>query len=1279
MLWGVSQQPAIPLIRRLPTTSGAPPPAAIGVFVATLILGAFAQILQAVLIREALVVFYGNEISLGAFYAGWLFWIGVGSVAVLALLRRPDRPRRRRLNRVAAYDDPLPLLRALLLALPLSLAVQVLALRVGRGLLSVAAGELVPLGELFASLLLITAPSGLLLGLIFPLACRALELAAARRGAARIVSRLYVADALGALAGGALFTLLLLRGTGVVPTLGLLTALMGLAVWTLRPRLLRPGLLAPLVTAAGLLLALTPAAQRLEPALERLRFATLQPGMTLLDAAGTRYGHVAVAALGAQRSLVEDGQISASFPLPRETAADAALLAAEADGPRRILLLGGFASGLAAELLRYPVNRVDQIEQDQTAFTLVSPYLDASAKAAIADPRLDLIFADGRRFLRDLRSGQTYDLIVVFAPSPTNAAGNRFFTTGFYDAGAAHLSAHGVLCTRVSSASNYLGREVGSFAGSIYRTLRTRFDRIALVPGDQVTLCASGPTGPVSEDPAELKRRYLALPLSPRTFPADGFRTLLDRSDLAYLHERLDGDTAAEINTDARPISYYLNTLLWGKLSASGLVDWMQRLRAQGPWPYLLPPLALIALWLLRAPLEGWPRARLQRQGAGFALFVLGLCGMAAQLVLLYGVQAQVGYLFERIALLNGLFMTGLALGAGFGQRLAVRRSAVLALAAVLVTVGIVVLVLPWLLHALGLAGRWPQELGYPLLALLIGTAAGSGFPLSVAVADLDLANTTGSAGLTQAADNFGGALGGLVTGALMVPLLGIAETGVVLAALVVIALLPLAFASLVPVPMPRLSARGRASLPRPWPALGWGLWFCVVVAFGWHWLERAAEPGPQVEFDAEHLAGVAGAASDALLFSEVKAPFAHYLGRGAKPGGAGSAEPRLAAAATQAAAPEVRGYGGPLNLLIGIDHEGRLTGVHYLASQETPSYIDDVDTWLTGLAGADLAAGPLSLEHIDGMSGATVTSRAVFEAVNRTAARLSQAAFGSPTPRLDDTVPRSRLDLGFWSAVVLLALWLPAYLAGSDRARLLVLIGALAVLGVWLNTPITEVDLTNLLRGHAAGPTENPLRWLLLGFIALTSVLFGQVWCGSLCPFGALQELLGRLGRRLRLRRYPDRRLDARLRLIKFVLLPALLVAVLASDEGTWAGFDPMQHVFGALKSGGMVSWMLALTLVVLAASVVYVRFWCRYLCPMGALLALANKVALLQRLAPQRRFEHCDLGVRDEFDLDCIRCNRCLSGRDTRLKPTHDALQHRRDDHEPRHTSAAAGERPG
>jgi NosR/NirI family nitrous oxide reductase transcriptional regulator len=118
--------------------------------------------------------------------------------------------------------------------------------------------------------------------------------------------------------------------------------------------------------------------------------------------------------------------------------------------------------------------------------------------------------------------------------------------------------------------------------------------------------------------------------------------------------------------------------------------------------------------------------------------------------------------------------------------------------------------------------------------------------------------------------------------------------------------------------------------------------------------------------------------------------------------------------------------------------------------------------------------------------------------------------------------------------------------------------------------------------------------------------------------------------------------------RWVKFLLLAFLLIAVWVSREPTWASFDPMQHAFGGRLGG----WMLVLVILTVGGSLLYVRFWCRYFCPMGAFLALSNKVAVLQRLAPKRRFEHCDLGVRGELDLDCIRCGRCVSGNDTGIR---------------------------
>jgi hypothetical protein len=283
----------------------------------------------------------------------------------------------------------------------------------------------------------------------------------------------------------------------------------------------------------------------------------------------------------------------------------------------------------------------------------------------------------------------------------------------------------------------------------------------------------------------------------------------------------------------------------------------------------------------------------------------------------------------------------------------------------------------------------------------------------------------------------------------------------------------------------------------------------------------------------------------------------------------------------------------------------------------------------------------------VDGLSGATVTSRAVLTAINRAAGRVGEAAFGRALPPLE-APPAASIDAPFLATLALLVAALVVHLTGSRRARLVLLAAAAGVLGLWLNTPLTEIDLVNLSLGNAASPAQNPQRWLLIGFAGLTALLFGPIWCGMLCPFGAVQEFLSRAGRRLGLRSYPDRRVDQAARYLKYLLLAFMLIAVWISGDTLWAAFDPMQQVFG----GALGGWMLVLAAAVLLGSLVYVRFWCRYFCPLGAFLALGNKVALLGRLAPPRRFEHCDLGVHGEHDLDCIRCGRCLGGPDTRLR---------------------------
>ena len=61
------------------------------------------------------------------------------------------------------------------------------------------------------------------------------------------------------------------------------------------------------------------------------------------------------------------------------------------------------------------------------------------------------------------------------------------------------------------------------------------------------------------------------------------------------------------------------------------------------------------------------------------------------------------------------------------------------------------------------------------------------------------------------------------------------------------------------------------------------------------------------------------------------------------------------------------------------------------------------------------------------------------------------------------------------------------------------------------------------------------------------------------------------------------------------------------------------------------------------LGCSIFYTRFWCRYLCPVGAFLSLFNNIALLKRYTPAKIFGRCEFGLDAKDQMDCLYCDRC------------------------------------
>ncbi|HHU99729.1 MAG TPA: 4Fe-4S binding protein [Bacteroidales bacterium] len=115
--------------------------------------------------------------------------------------------------------------------------------------------------------------------------------------------------------------------------------------------------------------------------------------------------------------------------------------------------------------------------------------------------------------------------------------------------------------------------------------------------------------------------------------------------------------------------------------------------------------------------------------------------------------------------------------------------------------------------------------------------------------------------------------------------------------------------------------------------------------------------------------------------------------------------------------------------------------------------------------------------------------------------------------------------------------------------------------------------------------------------------VLFSRLFCGYICPLGTVGEWIGKLGDRLKVRITPKGFIDCALRLLKYVLLFITFYFTLKSSELFCKKFDPYYAVTSGFDTDVVLLWAL-MAIVALVVGSLFVRlFWCRYLCPLGAL----------------------------------------------------------------------------
>lgn len=300
----------------------------------------------------------------------------------------------------------------------------------------------------------------------------------------------------------------------------------------------------------------------------------------------------------------------------------------------------------------------------------------------------------------------------------------------------------------------------------------------------------------------------------------------------------------------------------------------------------------------------------------------------------------------------------------------------------------------------------------------------------------------------------------------------------------------------------------------------------------------------------------------------------------------------------------DIRGFGGNVPFAIMVDPNEKIKKIHLLEHYETPSWIRDLenvhffDTW----NGMDISTA-LNTE-IDAVSGATMTSEAIVRCMSR---RLSEYKEVEEILKKKNITNIFGVIFSFF--IILLATVSFLFPGKTSKFRIFLLLGSLIVLGFWQVQMLSVAQFENWII-NGMNIMSNIVLFIIILMSILIPVLTNKAfYCQYVCPYGAAQELAGRLKFiRIKLNNKTIKILSH----IKFGLLFIIAVVSIANIKISLEDFEP----FSAFQYNFASVIVLVIAITMLVLSLFYNKPWCRFFCPTGAFLTmLRGKTKIIKK----------------------------------------------------------------
>jgi spermidine synthase len=744
------------------------------IYIAILVKGFSGLVAQILLLRELLIVFSGNELSIGIILANWLILQAFGSYF---LGSRAERSR-----------HTLETFSIITILFSLSFVAAIFLTRILKTMIGVSVGESISFFPMFYSSFLILLPVSMLNGALFTFSCRIYSQFTGQDAAS--AGRVYVYETVGTIVGGIACTYLM------VPWLNTFQASLWIALLNFIVCLLllapywKTGLFQKTVLAVLSVLVISTGYSVFSGQSDKLHDYSIKAqwkNQNIVHYQNSRYGNICVIENEGQYTFFMDGIPNLITPVPDipfvEEFVHLPLLAHPE--PVKLLILGGGAGGIINEALKHPsIETIEYAELDPLLLDLIRKFPTPLTESELNDKRVEIKHIDGRLFLKTTRD--KYDLIFVGIMEPSNLQSNRFFTKEFFSLVKERLNEEGILVLGLPGSLTYLNEELKNLNSCIFNTLKSVFSYIRVLPGGGRNLYLSSD----SQEVSMIDRMQVIKRLDQRDIKADvivpwHIEQKLHHGWKEWFAGFIEG-ASQKINSDFTPAGLFYSISHWNTLFAPSLRWPFMQFDKINIWTVVI----MFALFILLYLIIRSKNKRLFRPGVSFSIITTGFAGMIFDLMIIFIFQSMFGYVFSWIGLLVAVFMAGAACGAmlitAVMERIkdCFRLFQKIELAIICFSVGF-----PFVFYAVHAYPGSPDaffvfRMLFLVFSFISGLLIGSQFPLANKLYLRDSTSVSRTAGLLYASDLLGGWFGGIAGAVVLLPVLGLAGTCITVALL---------------------------------------------------------------------------------------------------------------------------------------------------------------------------------------------------------------------------------------------------------------------------------------------------------------------------------------------------------------------------------------------------------------------------------------------------------------------------------------------------------------